>query len=176
MTTPIIHLHDYPTPCGNLILGSYEGKLCLCEWASSRHPGAALSRLMRELHAASEHTISETIATAITQLDEYFEGKRTSFQLPLLFIGTPFQMSVWHKLMEIPYGCTVSYGKLASMLGRPSSVRAVANANGANPISIIAPCHRVIGSDGSLTGYGGGLDVKLHLLRLESDHSTIVPN
>ena len=172
MNTSLIQLHIHSTPCGNLILGSYDRKLCLCDWESSRHPGASLSRITRVLHATSEYSISETIASAITQLDEYFDGKRISFQLPLLFIGTSFQISVWNRLMEIPYGSTVSYSTLASMLGRPTAVRAVANANGANPISIIAPCHRVIGSDGSLTGYGGGIDVKRHLLRLEAGHIT----
>ena len=89
------------------------------------------------------------------------------FDIPLLFIGTEFQKNVWHKLLEIPYGKTVSYGELAKLLGIPKAVRAVANANGANAISIFAPCHRVIGSDHSLTGYGGGLAAKRLLLDLE---------
>jgi len=168
MNPQLIQLHVHPTPCGNLILGSFDNRLCLCDWESSRHPGAALDRAMRHLHASCEYSISDTIRQAAAQLDEYFSHKRTTFDIPLLFTGTPFQKEVWQKLMEIPYGHTVSYGTLAAMLGRPTAVRAVANANGANPISIFAPCHRVIGSDGSLTGYGGGLDVKRHLLELES--------
>ena len=101
------------------------------------------------------------------QLDEYFSRCRRAFDMPLLFVGTDFQKKVWERLMEIPYGQTVSYGGMAAGLGVPESVRAVANANGANAISIFAPCHRVIGSDRSLTGYGGGLEAKQFLLSLE---------
>ena len=94
-------------------------------------------------------------------------GGRRQFDVPLLFAGTQFQRKVWHALLEIPYGETISYGEMACSLGVPQSVRAVANANGANAISIFAPCHRVIGSKGMLTGYGGGLDAKRYLLDLE---------
>lgn len=104
---------------------------------------------------------------AISALDRYFSGEKICFEFQLLFAGTDFQREVWNALLDIPYGATVSYGELARKIGRPKAVRAVANANGANPISIFVPCHRVIGSDGSLTGYGGGLDVKEYLLRLE---------
>ena len=103
-------------------------------------------------------------------MDEYFAGKRRNFTIPLLFVGTDFQKKVWNKLLEIPYGKTVSYGELARMIDMPKAVRAVANANGANAISILAPCHRVIGSDRSLTGYGGGLAAKKLLLDLETTH------
>ena len=95
------------------------------------------------------------------------------FDIPMLFAGTDFQKKVWHKLLEIPYGVTISYGELATQLGMPKAVRAVANANGANAISIIVPCHRVIGSDHSLTGYGGGLAAKKKLLELESVEKTL---
>lgn len=101
------------------------------------------------------------------QLDEYFAGKRKSFDLPLEPKGTPFQRSVWHALRAIPYGETQSYGDIARRIGKPKAVRAVGAANGANPISIVVPCHRVIGADGSLTGYGGGLPRKKKLLALE---------
>ena len=101
------------------------------------------------------------------QLDEYFAKKRKEFDLPLMFVGTEFQKSVWDALLSIPYGKTESYGALAARLGRPKSVRAVAGANGANAISIIVPCHRVIGSNHSLTGYGGGIEAKRYLLELE---------
>jgi methylated-DNA-[protein]-cysteine S-methyltransferase len=102
-----------------------------------------------------------------TQLDEYFAGERTTFDLPLAPDGTAFQKRVWALLVSIPFGRTVSYMDVANMLGSPASVRAVGTANGANPIPIVIPCHRVIGSDGSLTGYGGGLDVKRRLLEHE---------
>lgn len=103
----------------------------------------------------------------ITQLAEYFDGARTSFDLPLELVGTPFQRTVWEALREIPHGETVSYGELAQRLGRPSAARAVGLANGRNPIGIIVPCHRVVGSSGSLTGYGGGLERKRQLLDFE---------
>lgn len=108
------------------------------------------------------------LALAAAQLAEYFAGRRTVFEIPLdTACGTPFQRRVWAALREIPYGATWSYGELARHIGQPTASRAVGLANGRNPISIIVPCHRVIGSTGSLTGYGGGLDRKQHLLALE---------
>jgi methylated-DNA-[protein]-cysteine S-methyltransferase len=102
------------------------------------------------------------------QLFEYFAGERLDFDVPLAMAGTPFQRRVWDALREIPYGETATYGELAERLGRPSASRAVGLANGRNPIAVIVPCHRVIGSDGSLTGYGGGLERKSFLLALEA--------
>jgi methylated-DNA-[protein]-cysteine S-methyltransferase len=102
------------------------------------------------------------------QLGEYFEGSRTAFELPLELEGTQFQRRVWRALLEIPYGETISYGALARRIGRPTSSRAVGAANGRNPISLIVPCHRVVGADGGLTGYGGGIERKRLLLDLEA--------
>jgi methylated-DNA-[protein]-cysteine S-methyltransferase len=102
-----------------------------------------------------------------SQLQEYFAGTRTEFELPLAETGTEFQRAVWAALREIPYGQTRSYGELAARIGRPTAIRAVGLANGKNPISIIVPCHRVIGSSGDLTGYGGGIARKRHLLEFE---------
>jgi methylated-DNA-[protein]-cysteine S-methyltransferase len=107
------------------------------------------------------------LARAADQLGEYFEGERESFDLPLALAGTAFQRSVWEALLGIGYGRCVSYAQLADQIGRPTAVRAVGHANGRNPVSIIVPCHRVVGSDGTLTGYGGGLDNKRRLLDLE---------
>lgn len=104
---------------------------------------------------------------AARQLDEYFAGRRTDFDLPLRPSGTPFQRQVWAALREIPYAWTISYGELARRIGQPHASRAVGLANGRNPISVIVPCHRVIGANGALTGYGGGLERKRHLLALE---------
>ncbi|WP_422416390.1 methylated-DNA--[protein]-cysteine S-methyltransferase [Pseudomonas sp. GZD-222] len=101
------------------------------------------------------------------QLDEYFAGKREVFEVRLAPLGTAFQQEVWHALQRIPYGTTCSYGDLAEQIGRPRAVRAVGTANGANPIAIIVPCHRVIGSNGTLTGYAGGVERKQILLELE---------
>jgi methylated-DNA-[protein]-cysteine S-methyltransferase len=106
-----------------------------------------------------------------TQLTEYFAGERKDFDLPLSLSGTEFQVSVLEALQQIPYGETTSYGAIAKQIGRPKAVRAVGAANGRNPIPIIVPCHRVIGSSGDLTGFGGGLDTKAELLRLEAENN-----
>jgi AraC family transcriptional regulator of adaptative response/methylated-DNA-[protein]-cysteine methyltransferase len=103
-------------------------------------------------------------------MEQYFEGKRKNFDIPLDLVGTEFQKQVWLSLLQIPYGCTTTYAKQAELLGKPSAVRAVANANGKNKISIILPCHRVIGADGTLTGYGGGIWRKKKLLEFEREH------
>ncbi|WP_030320108.1 methylated-DNA--[protein]-cysteine S-methyltransferase [Streptomyces flavochromogenes] len=123
-------------------------------------------------HRPPEETFGEPdprpFGEAIRQLDAYFAGELTAFDLPLNLIGTPFQLRVWEGLLRIPYGETRTYGELAEELGNPGASRAVGLANGKNPVSIIVPCHRVIGSGGSLTGYGGGLDRKQRLLAFES--------
>lgn len=165
-----IHVQHYQSPCGELLLGSYEDKLCLCDWTIEKHHGRVVRRLQKVLHADYKETTSDVLNETVRQLDEYFAGKRRDFTIPLLFVGTDFQKKVWNKLLEIPYGKTVSYGELARMIDMPKAVRAVANANGANAISILAPCHRIIGSDHSLTGYGGGLAAKKLLLDLETTH------
>ncbi len=120
--------------------------------------------------AAARPPLSKAAATAaalLNQLHEYFNGKRKTFDFPLAPKGTPFQLAVWNALLEIPYGDTVTYAELARRIGKPSAVRAVGAANGANPIPVIIPCHRVIGSNGTLTGYGGGIERKQWLLALE---------
>jgi methylated-DNA-[protein]-cysteine S-methyltransferase len=111
------------------------------------------------------------LAAARQQLEEYFAGNRKEFDLPLHLSGTEFQVQVLEELQRIPYGKTTSYGDIAKRIGRPRAMRAVGAANGRNPIPIIVPCHRVIGSSGDLTGFGGGLDTKEALLRLEAEHS-----
>ena len=110
----------------------------------------------------------------VVQLREYLEGGRTAFDLELAPRGTAFQLAVWNELLTIPYGTTISYGELARRIGKPDAIRAVGAANGANPIPIVIPCHRVIGSNGSLTGYGGGLDIKRALLELERPQRTLL--
>ena len=108
------------------------------------------------------------------QLTEYFAGERTAFDLPLRPAGAPFQLRVWEALQRIPYGETASYGEIAREIGHPTAFRAVGAANGSNPIAIVVPCHRVIGSSGALTGYGGGLDCKRALLDLEAGRAALV--
>jgi methylated-DNA-[protein]-cysteine S-methyltransferase len=110
---------------------------------------------------------------ASEQFEEYFNGKRTRFELPLDVQGTPFQKAVWNELQRIPHGETRSYGEIAKAIGKPGAARAVGMANHDNPIAVVIPCHRVVGSDGSLTGYAGGLHLKARLLSIERQHRTL---
>ena len=158
----------YESPCGMIMLGSFGNSLCLCDWQIERHRNRIDNRLRRMFDAVFIDGRSAVIDMAIAQLDEYFARQRYVFDIPLLFVGTDFQKKVWNALLTIPFGRTVSYKEIATQIGMPKAVRAVANANGANSISIFAPCHRVIGCDHSLTGYGGGLEAKEYLLKLEN--------
>lgn len=158
----------YLSPCGELTLGSFGDRLCLCDWAGTKHPERVDRRLQRLLQARYAEGTTEITQEAARQLDEYFHAGRTSFTVPLLFAGTEFQQAAWNCLLGIPYGQTCSYIEQARLLGRPTAVRAVANANGANALSIFVPCHRVVGADRLLTGYAGGLEAKQFLLDLES--------
>jgi methylated-DNA-[protein]-cysteine S-methyltransferase len=141
------------TPIGPLH-AVFDEEERLCELGFERTTGFSLS--MGRLKPALRQ-----------QLHDYFTGKRKSFDFPLAPKGTPFQLDVWNALLEVPYGDTVTYAELARRIGRPNAVRAVGAANGANPIPVIIPCHRVIGSNGTLTGYGGGIERKQWLLALE---------
>ncbi|WP_414636134.1 methylated-DNA--[protein]-cysteine S-methyltransferase [Amycolatopsis sp.] len=127
----------------------------------------------RQRHRPGEESFGERdeapFAEAIRQLEEYFAGTREEFDIPLALHGTPFQRRVWAELREIPFGETISYRELAERIGRPTASRAVGLANGRNPVSIIVPCHRVVGAGGDLTGYGGGVERKRHLLDFERD-------
>lgn len=118
--------------------------------------------------AATVNSVDSFFRSVIDQLESYFAGERQSFDVPFEMRGTPFQISVWQQLLMIPYGETRSYGQLAQQLGKPTASRAVGAANGRNPLSLIVPCHRVIGAGGKLTGYAGGLDCKNYLLHLEN--------
>ena len=164
----IIRAQRYVSPCGELLLGAWEGQLCLCNWTKEKHPGRVEARLQRLLGAAYQEETSDVTREAARQLDEYFKGERQAFDLPA---GSDFQQRVWQELLKIPYGETISYGELAKRIGQAQAVRAVANANGANALSIFIPCHRVIGSNRSLTGYAGGLAAKQYLLAWEQAKS-----
>lgn len=163
----IIKIVRYPSPVGEMIVGSCGDRLCICDWAVEKRRSTIDRRIRRHLNACYQEGTSEVIERAIGQLDEYFAGRRTAFDIPIVFTGSEFQCTVWKELMRIPYGTTVSYGELARRIGNPKAVRAVASANATNPISIFVPCHRVIGCNHKLTGYGGGLDAKKRLLELE---------
>jgi methylated-DNA-[protein]-cysteine S-methyltransferase len=149
------------TPVGALSLVATDHALVALVWRTS-----SLSRVSFE--DAAENPEHPVLGETTRQLREYFAATRREFDLPLEFRGTDFQRRVWAALLEIPYGETRTYGQIAEQLGNPAAVRAVGAANGRNPISIIAPCHRVIGMSGDLTGFGGGLDAKAFLLSLEA--------
>jgi methylated-DNA-[protein]-cysteine S-methyltransferase len=150
------------SPIGPLTLVADNGQLSALYMDSQRHrPGDAALGSPGDERA-------EPFASAAAQLSAYFAGQRTAFELPLAPEGTEFQRRVWAALQQIPYGQTWSYGELARHIGSPAASRAVGLANGKNPIALVIPCHRVIGSDGSLTGYGGGLERKRFLLDLET--------
>ena len=167
MTSPFV-APDTDAPRLSHIVGSPIGRLLL---TGDGHALTGLWMLDAERHSVRDLGLTSSPAAFTEverQLSEYFSGDRKEFTVPLAPAGTPFQLAVWTQLTTIPYGSTVSYGDIARALGkRLVASRAVGLANGANPISIIVPCHRVIGADGSLTGYGGGLDRKELLLRLE---------
>lgn len=162
-----IIIKEYRSVAGVLVVGSYYDRVCLCDWAESGRHQSNVRRICRHLKADVETGTSGAIESAINQLDEYFAGKRDSFDIPLLLCGTDFQKKVWEELLKIPYSCVISYSEQARRIGRSNAVRAVAAANAANAISIIVGCHRVTGSDGRLTGYAGGLAAKQFLLDLE---------
>lgn len=165
---------EYESPCGALTLCSYGGRLCFCGWRRSRHYERQLIRMGMMAAAGMPAEVpagedADTLARASKQLDEYFGGERRRFELDLLPVGTDFQRGVWRMLAEIPYGAVISYGDLASAWASALSARAVAQAVGANPLSLFIPCHRVVGAGGALTGYAGGLEAKEFLLRLEAE-------
>ena len=153
--------HDFDTPIGTLRLVGDERHLARVDLpnAAASEPVAAWRKEQRTLPAA--------LLAGKRQLLEYFDGTRRDFELPLAPDGTAFQRRVWEELCRIPYGETISYGGLARRIRKPTASRAVGAANGRNPLAIVVPCHRVIGADGTLTGYGGGLTVKEALLALE---------
>ena len=149
----------YESPVGPLLLAGSRAGLNYISFSGGRH-AVAVDPAWTEDRSFFDEVIG--------QLQEYFAGERKTFSLPLIPEGTEFQRAVWSELQNIPYGETISYKGLADRIGKPKAVRAVGAANGANPIPIIIPCHRVIGNDGSLTGFGGGLPLKKRLLELES--------
>jgi AraC family transcriptional regulator of adaptative response/methylated-DNA-[protein]-cysteine methyltransferase len=159
------------TPLGEMVAGATEDGLCLLEFNDKRRAVTECRDLERLLEQPVGEGDNVHLKILRRQLDEYFSGSLKEFGIPLVTPGTDFQHAVWMALLEIPYGTTRSYQEQANALGRPDSVRAVANANGMNRISIIIPCHRVIGSNGRLTGYGGGLKRKKWLLDHEKKHS-----
>lgn len=163
----IINLVRLETPIGPMFAGAVEEGICLLEFTDRRMLETEFAQLKKLLNASIIQGHSPHFDVLQQQLNEYFEGSRTTFSVPLVAPGSEFQQQVWDLLQTIPYGNTRSYGQQARAINKPQAVRAVANANGCNRISILIPCHRVIGEDGHLTGYGGGLWRKKWLLDLE---------
>lgn len=159
----------HPTPIGTLHLASDGASLVACEFEG--HERGLAHGLHREGHVGAPDAVLDR---ARSQLDAFFAGRLRAFTVPLAPRGTDFQRKVWSALGAIPYGDTASYGELAARIGAPAAVRAVGAANGKNPIVIIVPCHRVIGADGSLTGFGGGLPRKRFLLGLERGEAPLL--
>jgi O-6-methylguanine DNA methyltransferase len=153
-------------PIGPLWVAATEKGICMIGLGSGQ-PEAFLARLARTVSPEPPRKDPKPLAAALAQLREYFSCIRREFDLPLDARGTEFQKAVWAEIARIPYGATTTYGEIARRVGHPRAARAVGGAVGANPLSIIVPCHRVLGARGTLTGYGGGLEVKAALLRLE---------
>jgi len=164
----IVRVTRVLTPLGPMLVGGTEEALCLLEFVDRRMLESQLARVQRRLACTLVPGSNPVTEEVEQQLDAYFARRLSSFSVPLTAPGTDFQQTVWDALLEIPYGTTVSYADIARRIGRPTAVRAVARANGDNRIAILIPCHRVIGSDGTLTGYGGGLWRKKRLLELEA--------
>ena len=163
MTTRTLCRTDVTSPVGQLGLVATETSLVAVLWPDEQDGRVVFSD-------PPVSGSNQVIRAAATQLNEYFDGDRRSFDLPLELRGTEFQQSVWNALVDIPFGETSTYGKQAVAIGRPRAIRAVGSANGRNPLSIVLPCHRIVGADGKLTGFAGGLDTKRWLL----DHETRV--
>ena len=164
-----ISITYYKSPIGEVLLGSYDGKLCLADFRYRRMRTSIDNRIQKGLKTEYVEQSSKVIEETIKEMKEYFAGERKDFDIPLLMVGTDFQKSVWKGLIQVPYGTTASYLELSKRIGNEKAVRAVASANGANSIAILVPCHRIIGSNGDLVGYAGGLDVKRKLLALENN-------
>ena len=181
-----VYCREQVTPVGQVILGAMGGKLCLCDWKNGKRRMQNANRIKRLLKAElvaipSSQEEPELLAEAFAiqdslsvldktekELVEYFAGSRQSFDIPLLLAGTDFQKSVWQALRVIPYGEVVTYMDVSQSIGNPQAIRAVSQAIGSNLLSILIPCHRVVGSNGALTGYAGGIEAKRCLLELEN--------
>ncbi len=165
--TQPIHYQKLATPLGDMVAASHNNRLCLLEFLDRKKPETIIKPLSKKLDTEVEERVTNTLKLTRKQLKLYFDGKLSRFDLPLKAMGTDFQKSVWKQLARIPHGKTVNYGKIAERVGRPKGTRAAGMAIGSNPISIIVPCHRVIGKSGALTGFAGGLWRKKWLLEHE---------
>jgi AraC family transcriptional regulator of adaptative response/methylated-DNA-[protein]-cysteine methyltransferase len=172
----VVHMTRMMTPLGPMLAAATEKAICLLEFADRRMLELQLRRVRSHFNAFFLAASNSVLDRLQSELERYFEGTLQQFTVPVVVPGSEFQRSVWQKLLEIPYGQTVSYTEIAIALGAPRSVRAVARANGDNRIAILIPCHRVIGANGDLTGYGGGLWRKKRLLELEVSTRELRPD
>lgn len=168
-----INIQYYNSPCGEIVLASMGDELCLCDWNEMPCAERNKHRLTKYMNAVFRVETSYVLEQTKKQLDEYFSGTRKAFDIPLHPVGTEFQQQVWNTLLKIPYGETRSYKDIALSIANSKGIRAVAQAIGANGISILIPCHRVIGSNHSLTGFAGGIEAKRILLEIEREMSNI---
>lgn len=167
-----IQIQYLNTEVGKLILGSFADKLCLCDWQYRKMRKTIDHKIQVSLGANYEEQNNDLLEEVKIQVKQYFTKERQIFELPLEMIGTEFQQQVWRELLNIPFGTTETYVGLSQKIGNSKAIRAVASANALNAISIIIPCHRIIGSDGSLRGYAGGIEAKKQLLILEKSQTT----
>ena len=167
----MIKLTKIETPLGEMTAGATGDGICLLEFSEIKFSNSEIEELTSLFDTSAEYGQNRYLRKLRKQLKEYFKGLRKEFSVPLIIKGTDFQKAVWRELRNIPFGTTRSYIEQARSLNNPQSARAVAHANGSNRIAIVIPCHRVIGADGSLTGYGGGLERKKWLIDHESKYS-----
>jgi AraC family transcriptional regulator of adaptative response/methylated-DNA-[protein]-cysteine methyltransferase len=159
------------TPIGEMAVAATKDGICLLEFIENRILSSEFENLARKFNMDVKSGVNRHLRALKKQLKEYFKGKRKEFSVSLVIPGTEFQQAVWDVLRKIPYGTTISYLEQAKLIKNPGAVRAVASANGSNPVAIIIPCHRVIGSGGALIGYGGGLERKRWLIVHEKKYS-----
>jgi methylated-DNA-[protein]-cysteine S-methyltransferase len=169
----VVKIITYNSAAGSLLIGVHEHQLVLCDWTNRTNRIAIDKRITQYLKCNFVNEETELHKTISTQLDAYFKGTLQHFDVPIKFCGTSFQQEVWQALTAIEYGKTSTYLQQSKTLGNPLAIRAVASANGANALSIIIPCHRIIGSKGELIGYAGGLAAKQFLLDLEQGQKLV---
>jgi methylated-DNA-[protein]-cysteine S-methyltransferase len=169
MSEKQINIQFHKTKYAEFILGSYDNKLCLLDYKYRKMRQALDNKIRKMLNAEFTEKEDEILCKTKTQINEYFMGERTTFDIPLLMVGTEFEKDVWRSLLKVPYGQTATYSDLVSNSNNINTLKSISKANGSNSIALIVPCHRIIDDNGDLVGYGGGLPLKLKLLNLEQN-------
>jgi methylated-DNA-[protein]-cysteine S-methyltransferase len=169
MSEKQINIQFHKTKYAEFILGSYDNKLCLLDYKYRKMRQALDNKIRKMLNAEFTEKDDDILCKTKTQINEYFMGERTTFDIPLLMVGTEFEKDVWRSLLKVPYGQTATYSDLVSNSNNINILKSISKANGLNSIALIVPCHRIIDDNGDLVGYGGGLPLKLKLLNLEQN-------